>query len=474
MRWRLAIAFGVMAALAAATLPAEQLVEGLAVRTVRLYRAEGRQTRIKAFVEIPYRILTPAVGTSTGHLAYKIRVTLSDSSGLTLLRQEWWGHGRSELQQAGAFTVEIIDFAVAPGAYRLNVAVQDSVSGDAREASTEIHGFSMPPRISDLWLTPKMRLASVDDTVPLPGELLEGNTLVTAAARTILTPLRSTAYYLVEAYSDTQLAGTMQMMVSDSAGKSVVRTLPTAVTVAAGGSILKGQMDLTGLPAGQYAMTFTLVSRTDTVSRSADFVMQGLDETLGRDVVKRAARRTTDEGYFAEMDAAQLDEAKAPLYYIAEGGELAAYNQKLSVNAKRKFLAEFWIKRDPTPASPQNEARERFYQAIADANRSFTEGGRRPVPGWKSDRGRVYARYGAPDDKWERQQEGTAPRYQVWRYTRERGRYYVFADRTGFGTYVLITTNDKKEVGQAGWMQILGVDAVEDVGRFLGVNFLVQ
>jgi hypothetical protein len=39
---------------------------------------------------------------------------------------------------------------------------------------------------------------------------------------------------------------------------------------------------------------------------------------------------------------------------------------------------------------------------------------------------------------------------------------------------VLITTNDKKEAGQAGWMQILGVDAVEDVGRFLGVNFLVQ
>jgi GWxTD domain-containing protein len=474
MRSSLAIALGMWTALGPTALSAEQSFGGLAVRTVRFYRPQVQQTRIKAFIEIPYAILTPVVGSSSGHLVYKIAVTLADSSGLTLLRQEWWGRGRSELQGLGASALETLDFAVAPGGYRLHVAVLDSISGASKEVSTEVHGFSTPPRISDLWLAPKMRLASADDTVPMPGELREGRTLVTAAARVILTPLRSTTYYLVEAYADTQKVGTMQMMVSDSTGKSLVRTPPTPVTVTAGGGILKGQMDLAGLPAGQYTMTFTLVSGTDTASRSADFLMQGLEETLGRDVVDRAARRVTDQGYFAEMHAAQLDEAEAPLYYIAQSAELAAYDKKLSLAAKRKLLTEFWAKRDPTPGTPRNESRERFYQAIADANRNFTEGGRRPVPGWKSDRGRIYARYGAPDDKLDRQQEGTAPRYQVWRYTRERSRYYVFADRTGFGTFVLMTTNDTKEVGQANWMQILGIDAVEDVGRFLGVNFLVQ
>jgi hypothetical protein len=86
----------------------------------------------------------------------------------------------------------------------------------------------------------------------------------------------------------------------------------------------------------------------------------------------------------------------------------------------------------------------------------------------------VYARYGEPDDKLERQQEGTAPPYQVWRYTRERNRYYVFADRVGFGTFVLLTTNDTKEAVQANWTDVLGRKAVEDVGRFLGIEFSAQ
>jgi hypothetical protein len=60
----------------------------------------------------------------------------------------------------------------------------------------------------------------------------------------------------------------------------------------------------------------------------------------------------------------------------------------------------------------------------------------------------------------------------VWRYTRDRNRYYIFADRTGFGAYNLIATNDVNENGLANWREILGYDAVEDVGRFLGINFL--
>jgi GWxTD domain-containing protein len=202
--------------------------------------------------------------------------------------------------------------------------------------------------------------------------------------------------------------------------------------------------------------------------------MRGLEETLSRDVVERAARAVTDVGYFEQMNAVQLDQAEAPLYYLAQSGELAPYGKELSLNAKRNFLAQFWSKRDPTPTTSANEARERFYEAIAYANRSFTAGGRRALPGWKSDRGRIYATFGAPDDHLSRQQEGRAPRYEIWRYTRERGRYYIFADRTGFGDFKLIASNDTKETGLANWKEILGLDAVEDVERFLGIKFLAQ
>jgi hypothetical protein len=66
---------------------------------------------------------------------------------------------------------------------------------------------------------------------------------------------------------------------------------------------------------------------------------------------------------------------------------------------------------------------------------------------------------------------GQAPPYEVWRYTRGRPRYYVFADRTGIGAYNLIQTNDLQETGIPTWREILTEDAVRDVGLFLGVDF---
>lgn len=473
MRLRLGMVIAAGGALVASALPASQAERELVVRTVRFYRAEVKKTRIKAFIEIPYAMLTLA-STASRPLAYKVAVNLADSNGLTLFHQEWWGQGQPALRQAGASAVEILDFAVAPGTYRLNITVQDSVSGQSKAVSTEVRGFADPPRMSDLWLAPKMRLATATDTVPMPGELRQGPVLVTAAAQTILTPLRATVFYLVEVYSADLQNDTMNLIVRDSTGKKVVQSPPVPVTLAAGGGVLKGQMNLTGLPAGHYNVTLSLASGADSVSKTCDFVMLGLNQTLKRNVAERAARAVTDSGYFEEMSAAELDKAAAPLSYIAESSELAPYQKDLSVNAKRSFLIQFWTRRDPTPGTPVNEARNGFYDAIDYANQRFTASGRQALPGWKSDRGRIYARYGAPDDHLSRQQEGQAPRYEIWRYTRDRGRYYIFADRTGFGDFKLIETNNNHEVGLANWKEILGVDAVEDVERFLGIRFLAQ
>ena len=445
----------------------------LVVQTVRFYRAETGLTRVKTFVDIPYSLLEPGED-SARRKVYKVMVKLADSTGLTLLHQEWWNHARGDVQAVGASTVEILDFAVAPGSYGLHVVVQDSVSGRSVEADCAIDGFGQAPGASDLWLSPRMRPLDDGDSVPAPGEVREGSAAVTAVGRLILTPLRSTAYYLVEAYSPKRVSGEMSVAVVDSLGKTLVHTKPMPVEVLSGGAVLKGGMDLAGLPGGRYTMHLSLAFGGDTLHRSAELIMKGLGETLERDVAERDAARVTDEGYFASLSAAQLDEAMAPLIYIAESGELKGSSKDLSPAAKRKFLTNFWARRDPSPGTLTNEARERFYGMLGYANRTFKEGGRSAVPGWRSDRGRVYAKFGQPDDIFSRQQEGNAPRYEVWRYTRRGGRYYVFADRTGFGAYALIATNDVKETGVANWRELLTLEAVEDVGRFLGINLVAR
>jgi GWxTD domain-containing protein len=300
--------------------------------------------------------------------------------------------------------------------------------------------------------------------------------LVTAAARLELTPLRATAYYLLEAYSAQETKGTLTIKVVDSAGKALTTTPATPVTVPAGGGVLKGQLDLSGLPPGQYTMNAALDIGGKTVERSAVFNMAGLDETLEKDVARREAAKGTDEGYFEAMNEKELDAAKEPLMLVAQSGELSKYTKDLSLRAKRRFLVEFWQKRDLVPSTPDNETRQRFYDAVAYADRTYGEKGRAAVPGWKTDRGRIFVRNGAPDDVLQRPQAGRSPPYEVWRFRTGKDRYYIFIDRAnGLGNYQLVYSNDLKEPGQPNWQELLHKeDAVDDISRFLGVDFKVN
>jgi GWxTD domain-containing protein len=443
----------------------------LILRAVRSYRAEQHRTEVTAFLQVPYMILEPT-SDSAGGLSYSITVKVTDSTGLALLQQSWQNHAPETMRQPQAFGVETVRFSLAPGRYKLDVGVKDSVSGRTVDQTVDIQGFDSAPPASDLLLSPSIRPATADDTVPRPAELRWGKMLVTAAARLQLTPLRSMAYYLIEAYSGPAAEGTLSLKVVDSTGKPLTTTPPTKIQVPAGGGVLKGELDLTGLPAGHYVMKAEVKLGGQTVERTADFAMAGLDQTLSKDVARREAARVTDAGYFDEMTGPQLDDAKEPLQLIAKSGELSPWKKDLSLRAKRRFLTEFWTRRDPTPGTVVNEGRQRFYDAIAFADRNYSEHGRAARPGWKTDRGRVFVRNGKPDDVLTRPAAGRSPPYEVWHYTTGKNRYYIFLDRTeGLGDYQLIASNDVQEQSLPNWQQLMHKeDAIIDISRFLGIE----
>lgn len=68
----------------------------------------------------------------------------------------------------------------------------------------------------------------------------------------------------------------------------------------------------------------------------------------------------------------------------------------LAPEAREPFIEDFWKRRDPTPATPENEYRLEYYNRIERANRLFSGGG---APGWLQDRGRVYITLGPPDNR---------------------------------------------------------------------------
>jgi GWxTD domain-containing protein len=79
--------------------------------------------------------------------------------------------------------------------------------------------------------------------------------------------------------------------------------------------------------------------------------------------------------------------------WIINPEEAAAFIRLPNNEDRDRFVEQFWLRRDPTPGTAENEYKEEHYRRIAYSNVHFAAGN----PGWKTDRGRIYIVYGPPD-----------------------------------------------------------------------------
>jgi len=111
--------------------------------------------------------------------------------------------------------------------------------------------------------------------------------------------------------------------------------------------------------------------------------------------------------------------------WIITDEERAAFKQLSNDDERDQFIEQFWLRRDPTPDSQENEYKEEHYRRIAYANEHFAAG----VPGWRTDRGRIYIMYGPANsidshpsggsyDRTPQEGGGTTSTYpfEIWNY----------------------------------------------------------
>lgn len=127
------------------------------------------------------------------------------------------------------------------------------------------------------------------------------------------------------------------------------------------------------------------------------------------------------------------EERVTQLYYIAEPGEIDSLRD-VPITERELAWKKFWKKRDPTPGTEKNEFEEVYFQRIDYANEHFSCS----FKGWKTDRGRVYIKIGAPDDVERHPFEIDQRPYEVWYYYALKFKF-VFVDEHGFGDYVLVS-----------------------------------
>jgi GWxTD domain-containing protein len=129
----------------------------------------------------------------------------------------------------------------------------------------------------------------------------------------------------------------------------------------------------------------------------------------------------------------EFDVLLEALSYIASSEEIDAM-RKLDPDQQAAAWERFWRRRDPTPETPRNEFQIEFFRRLHYAAQHFQGFGY----GWRSDMGRVYVRYGPPDQVEQQAATSTTPQAELWFYN-QPARRFVFVDREGFGRYVLLS-----------------------------------
>ena len=104
--------------------------------------------------------------------------------------------------------------------------------------------------------------------------------------------------------------------------------------------------------------------------------------------------------------------------YIITDAERQAYKNLTSDPEREHFIEQFWDRRNPIPGSADNQMKIEHYRRIAYANQHFSA----TIPGWKTDRGRIYITFGPPDEIDSHPScSAAAPAYADWRYRMIQG-----------------------------------------------------
>jgi GWxTD domain-containing protein len=164
-------------------------------------------------------------------------------------------------------------------------------------------------------------------------------------------------------------------------------------------------------------------------SRAADDKKAAQDKDKKRETVAKPMtdkqKRQAEDRLRKELASPYNKWLDEEVRWIISDEERTAFKRLQTDDEKQSFIENFWLRRDPTPDTEENEFKEEHYRRIAWANDRFASG----IPGWKTDRGMIYIKFGPPDENDSHTSGGPGERdisegggsttffpYEKWRY----------------------------------------------------------
>jgi GWxTD domain-containing protein len=409
------------------------------------FGAEGQPDTTKSYLEIYYSFNRKQLNFSQEKEAYQAKIflnlTIADTLG-NLVENRMWNSGakvdRWEETQIDYMILDKAEVILEPGNYLLRLSVTDLGSESKGEASLELRAKAF--RKTNLQLS-DLELAFQIEPDTSSSKFTKSGRKILPNPSGVFTHHMGMVYFYAELHNLVALPTTnpdylLTFMVLDSAGK-VVKDFGAQTRKKPGNSavVLSG-INVSTLPGGEYVLKVEAEDKETGQKAQAD----------KKFIILREEERKSEEVESPE----EVERFKQDVAYIAKSQELRMFDQ-LNPEGKKRYIEEFWKKRDPTPDTPINEFKIEHTRRINYANLHFSRSGKAD-DGWQTDMGRIYILYGEPSEIERHPLTQEEKSWEQWNYNElQGGAYFIFVDEDGYGVYRLVHSNLIGEIKDKQW-----------------------
>ena len=360
---------------------------------------------------------------------------------------------------SGHYFTHQIRAAITPDEYVLRLTVSD-VSGRPdvqvrRPFVVDRFELDGEAALSDIALA-----TSIAPNAPQEDPFFKNGLLVHPSPNRLFGEGLPRLYYYAEAYGAGRIASAqgqyvLYAYVADADRPNPLPDMERRLARAARSpDVLVGSFDTSALPTGSYALHMALLNdRNEGVfERSRRFFVYNPEVFREDPAVLELDFETSS---YAAMSEEEVEQGLAHARLISNDTERRRMRRLPDLDARRRFLMDFWQKRDDRPMTPFNEFKDAFYRRIQYANDRYTS---TMEQGWQSDRGRVVVTYGLPNDIEPHLYDQATVPYEIWQYNNVPGygqAMFVFADINGFGQFELLHSSVPGERSLPNWQSEL-------------------
>jgi len=366
-------------------------------------------SRLDIFIQVPFNVIK-FVKAQNGIFKAEYSVTISifnDKKDKLHLEKTWNEKVESpDYEQTISTTnyqLGIRSFILTPGNYVIKIEVEDRDSRKKHsiESPKTVRNFNSQFSLSDLIFIDNKHWSN-DIKKIFPN-----------VHRTISNPKEGVPFFF-EIVSDTTKEVSIVYNIFDKDKKSIFQTSEKRELVTGINQIFR-RIEKTDFGLGDYNLQIDVRDSERNINLS------------------------TNKNFYNRIEGIpfvikDLNKAIEQMVYIATSSELDSLRNNISEETKFKRFFEFWKRKDPNPATSENEVFNEYYRRVEYANKNY----KHYSEGWRTDMGMVYIILGPPSNVDRYPFEIDTKPYEVWSYY-ELNRQYVFVDFTGFGDYRLVT-----------------------------------